>query len=50
MPIAYTIVSGFQQLLDFFSIDDDSKGARYNISNEAIIGACFLPVGLGNMS
>ncbi|KIM49869.1 hypothetical protein M413DRAFT_117879 [Hebeloma cylindrosporum] len=24
-------------------------GVRYNITNEAIIGACFLPVGLGNM-
>jgi len=23
-------------------------GARYNISNEALIGACFLPSGLGN--
>ncbi|KAJ7350409.1 MFS general substrate transporter [Mycena albidolilacea] len=25
-------------------------GARYNITNEAIIGACFLPLGLGNIS
>ncbi|KAF8802956.1 MFS general substrate transporter [Phlegmacium glaucopus] len=24
-------------------------GARYNIKNEALIGACFLPAGLGNM-
>jgi len=24
-------------------------GARYGISNEALIGACFLPTGLGNM-
>ncbi|KAF7375881.1 MFS general substrate transporter [Mycena sanguinolenta] len=24
-------------------------GARYNITNEAIIGACFLPVGFGNL-
>jgi len=24
-------------------------GVRYNIENEAIIGACFLPAGLGNM-
>ncbi|KDR82154.1 hypothetical protein GALMADRAFT_135516 [Galerina marginata CBS 339.88] len=24
-------------------------GARYNIPNEALIGACFLPAGLGNM-
>ena len=23
---------------------------RYNIKNEALIGACFLPVGLGGMS
>jgi MFS family permease len=43
-------VSEFQQFARFFSIYDDSKGVRYNISNEAIIGACFLPVGLGNMS
>ncbi|KAF8638900.1 hypothetical protein AX17_001951 [Amanita inopinata Kibby_2008] len=24
-------------------------GARYNITNEALIGACFLPAGIGNM-
>ncbi|KAH9483455.1 Itaconate transport protein [Psilocybe cubensis] len=24
-------------------------GAKYNITNEALIGACFLPCGLGNM-
>ncbi|KAJ6497759.1 MFS general substrate transporter [Mycena sanguinolenta] len=24
-------------------------GARYNIKNEAIIGACFLPMGFGNL-
>ncbi|KAJ7128988.1 MFS general substrate transporter [Mycena crocata] len=24
-------------------------GARYNITNAAIIGACFLPIGLGNI-
>ncbi|KAJ7127020.1 major facilitator superfamily domain-containing protein [Mycena epipterygia] len=24
-------------------------GARYNITNEAIIGACFFPMGLGNI-
>ncbi|KAF9009717.1 major facilitator superfamily domain-containing protein [Cyathus striatus] len=24
-------------------------GVRYNIKNEALIGACFLPAGLGNM-
>ncbi|KAF7981044.1 hypothetical protein HWV62_35498 [Athelia sp. TMB] len=24
-------------------------GARYNITNEAMIGACFLPAGLGNI-
>jgi len=24
-------------------------GVRYNITNEAIIGACFLPLGLGNI-
>lgn len=28
----------------------DIKGVRYNITNEAIIGACFLPAGLGNIS
>jgi uncharacterized membrane protein len=26
------------------------KGKKYGISNEAMIGACFLPGGLGNMS
>ena len=26
------------------------EGAKYGISNEAIIGACFLPAGVGNMS
>ncbi|KAF8877738.1 MFS general substrate transporter [Gymnopilus junonius] len=25
-------------------------GQRYNIANEALIGACFLPAGLGNMT
>lgn len=25
------------------------KGKQYNITNEAIIGACFLPAGLGNI-
>lgn len=25
-------------------------GEKYGITNEAIIGACFLPAGLGNMS
>jgi len=26
-----------------------TMGVRYSISNEAIIGACFIPAGLGNM-
>src|ERR1700761_1910436 len=26
------------------------QGVRYNITNEAIIGACFLPMGIGNIS
>jgi len=26
-----------------------TMGVRYNISNEALIGACFLPAGLGSM-
>ncbi|KAG2756972.1 MFS general substrate transporter [Suillus brevipes Sb2] len=36
IPIAYTIASL------------PSYGARYHISNEALIGACFLPSGVGN--
>lgn len=27
-----------------------TQGMRYNIKNEALISACFLPAGLGNMS
>ncbi|KAF8802957.1 hypothetical protein BYT27DRAFT_7305603 [Phlegmacium glaucopus] len=38
-------LAGFVTLL----IDYVSKSARYNIKNEALIGAYFLPVGLGNM-
>lgn len=25
------------------------KGTRYNIANEALVGACFLPSGLGTI-
>ena len=25
------------------------KGVRYDITNEALIGACFLPSGVGSM-
>ena len=25
------------------------KGTRYNVANEALVGACFLPAGLGTM-
>jgi hypothetical protein len=26
-----------------------SQGQRYGITNEALIGACFIPMGVGNI-
>ncbi len=48
MPIAYTIVSFSVPELVFILIF--TQGVRYNITNELIIGACFIPTGLGNLS
>ncbi|KAG2148786.1 major facilitator superfamily domain-containing protein [Suillus clintonianus] len=45
VPLAYTIVS-WQSSSDRILIA--VQGIRYGITNEAIIGACFLPNGLGN--
>jgi hypothetical protein len=49
IPIASTIVRTLSALVDLFT-DRIFKGKRYNITNEALIGACFLPAGLGNLS
>ena len=50
IPLAYTLVSPYQVTNSRFkSILTISKGVRYNITNEALIGACFLPSRLGNM-
>ncbi|KAF9009718.1 major facilitator superfamily domain-containing protein [Cyathus striatus] len=45
-------ISGFLILLTDFVLLIPlayTIGVRYNITNEALIGACFLPAGLGNM-
>ncbi|TFK65167.1 MFS general substrate transporter [Pluteus cervinus] len=50
--ILFMSISGFFVLLtDFVLLVPIAYtiGKKYNISNEFLIGACFLPVGLGNM-
>lgn len=50
VPIAYTLVrlSERQVLLHF--TQQLPQGVKYNIENEAIIGALFIPLGVGNFS
>lgn len=43
---------GFMQVKTFtfkVALTTVFKGVRYNIKNEALIGACFLPSGFGNI-
>ena len=49
VPLAYTIVriSGPFRLCITLLIN---QGAAYGLTNEALIGACFLPQGIGSMS
>ena len=57
VPLPYTIVRALfsqphvveskSKLTSFFCCE---KGRRYHITNEALIGACFLPGGFGSMS
>ncbi|KAF8888325.1 major facilitator superfamily domain-containing protein [Infundibulicybe gibba] len=45
-------MAGFMVLLTYYALLVPlafTFGARYHIVNEALIGACFLPAGLGNM-
>jgi len=49
VPLAYTIVNFRQYRSSDLALIYNSQGKRYNITNEAIIGACFLPAGLGNI-
>lgn len=53
VPLAYTIVSisTCVTLNDVFTnLFLGVKGKRYGIVNETLIGACFLPCGIGNAS
>ncbi|KAF9009714.1 major facilitator superfamily domain-containing protein [Cyathus striatus] len=47
MPLAYTIVSA--RLFFLREIFNSVLGKNYGIENEALVGACFLPAGFGNM-
>lgn len=51
IPLAYTIVSFITHSGHSICVRSQFfQGVRYNITNEAWIGACFLPCGLGNIS
>lgn len=53
VPLAYTIVSlHYGKFIAAANLrtPDGMKGVRYHITNPALIGACFLPCGLGNIS
>ena len=47
IPIAYTIVRTHKALHSCLSLTS-SKGAKYGIGSEGMIGALFLPSGFGN--
>ena len=49
VPIAYTVVSLaiFQDATHHNILE---QGTRYNIKNDAILGACAIPGGIGEMS
>ncbi|KAJ6593590.1 MFS general substrate transporter [Mycena capillaripes] len=50
VPIAYTLVSNRAVHRPLpLPTSSTIQGVRYNITNEAIIGACFFPMGLGNI-
>jgi hypothetical protein len=49
MPLAYTVVCVPQHISRFLFLTS-FEGVRYGITSEALIGACFLPNGLGNLS
>ena len=50
VPLAYTLVSSFLSIYFLLpSLTDYFQGARYNIPNQALIGACFIASGVGNM-
>ena len=50
VPLPYTIVrlAGFLSTV-IMTFTTFLKGLRYHITNEAIIGACLLPAGVGSM-
>lgn len=48
VPMAFTLV--FSQMMQFSCNNYGIiQGPRYGISNPALIGACFLPSGIGNI-
>ena len=50
VPLAYTLVSIL--FICLFLITAPNRliqGVRYHIPNEALIGACFIPSGIGSM-
>jgi len=50
IPLPYTIVRCPYFLLHSPLFNILFQGKRYGIENEALIGACFLPLGIGNAS
>jgi len=50
VPLPYTIVRCPHFLLHSPPFNVLSQGKRYGIENEALIGVCFLPLGIGNAS
>ena len=50
VPLAYTLVNNlFIWLFLITPTNQIIQGVRYHIPNEALIGACFIPSGLGNI-
>ncbi|KXN82691.1 Quinidine resistance protein 1 [Leucoagaricus sp. SymC.cos] len=48
IPLPYTIVCPISQKSPTLSLILSSQGKRYGIENEALIGLCFIPLGIGN--
>ena len=50
VPLAYTLVNILFICLFLLAVTNRIiQGVRYHIPNEALVGACFIPSGIGNI-
>ena len=50
VPLAYTLVNILFICLFLLAVTNRIiQGVRYRIPNEALVGACFIPSGIGNI-